>query len=124
MIICEFEGELKDNPLFRIVERELEGKGYAIVGNDPDVDDLEFDEVSDEEEVEDVSTRTDGTQDALDNNEVVWLQGGGSDPELFAVWEELEESLVTNTYTDEFGNDLFSFKLYIFFTNGKRKFNI
>lgn len=103
MIICEFEDNISANPLYIIAERELKGKGYAVVGNDPISEELDV-----EGNVEDLSSRIDPTVDALDNNDVVVAQGEGSDPELFLNYTELVEHIVSNTYTDEDGNDLFS----------------
>ena len=104
MVICEFEGELRANPLFVIAERELNGGGYAIIGNDPIQQDLNLNN----ENIEDLSGRTNPTVDALDNNEIVLLQGEGSDPEMFLEYRDLTEAITTDTYTDEYGNDLFS----------------
>jgi hypothetical protein len=103
MVICEFEGELRTNPLFVIAERELNGGGYAIIGSDPIQRDLIIDP-----DLEDLSGRIDPTVDALNNNEIVMLQGEDSDPELFLIHRELLTAIVTDTYTDEYGENLFS----------------
>lgn len=103
MIICEFEDNINSNPLYIIAERELKGKGYAVIGNDPESEELGL-----EGDIEDLGSRVDPTVDALDNNDVVVAQGEGSDPELFINYTELVEHIVSDTYTDEDGNDLFS----------------
>ena len=102
MVLCEFEDNINSNPLYIIAERELKGKGYAVVGNDPIAEELDV-----EGSIEDLGSRVDPTVDALDNNDVVVAQGEGSDPDLFLSYVDLVEHIVTDTYTDEYGNDLF-----------------
>lgn len=107
MVLCEFEDNINSNPLYVIAERELNGKGYAIVGNDPIAEELDI-----EGGIEDLGSRVNPTVDALDNNDVVVAQGEGSDPDLFLSYVDLIEHIVTNTYTDEYGNDLFERMAY------------
>jgi hypothetical protein len=108
MIICEFESSFKDNPLYKIAERELGGGGYSVVGADPETRQIIVNEDNLEEDIDTSTPNFDSTEDALDNSDLAIMQSGGSDPELFVNFVKLGKKIASKEYTDDEGNSLFS----------------
>ena len=108
IILIDFEDNISDNPMYKIIEKDMNGRGYSIIGEEVFIDDIDLSgSTGSGEENLDLTGGRNNLRENIGQNELFLMSGIEKNPEYSLVWENLANAISHNEYTDSEGKSLF-----------------